>query len=120
MDKDKFDLKMIDIEQKFFELGMLMSVFAFEILEQFDNGTAVISVLLDIVTNEGESVEIETEQVSLDRETGEIKIKCANLDDNLVWEDLDLSAKNAVINELHFRYKSDRLYDGLSGDGEIH
>lgn len=120
MDKDRFDHKMIDIEQKSFELGMLMSVFAFEILETFENGRADVSAYINIINEDGLVVQLETEEVSLNRDTGVILIKCINREEGLSWDDLDLSAKNTVINELHFRYKSDNIFNGLSDDGGVH
>lgn len=120
MEKDRFDHKMIDIEQKTFELGMLMSVFAFEILETFESGSADINASVNVVNAEGVTVQMESERVTLNRETGEISLECPDAENRLLWDDLDLSSKNAVINELHFRYKADRLYHGLSDDGEVH
>jgi len=120
MDKDRFDHKMIDIEQKSFELGMLMSVFAFEILETFENGIAEVSAYISFINEEGAAVQLETEHISLDRETGVISVGCFDREEGLLWDDLDLSAKNLIINELHFRYKADRLFNGLSDEGEVH
>lgn len=120
MEKDRFDHKMIDIEQKSFELAMLMSVFAFEILETFENATAEINTVINFINGEGFSVQVETEVAVLNRDTGEITIGCMEADNMLSWDDLDISAKNAIINELHFRYKADRLYRGLSDEGEVH
>jgi len=120
MDKDRFDHKMIDIEQKSFELGMLMSVFAFEILETFQNGSAEVSAFINIINADGAAVQLETEAISLNRDTGVISIGCIDREDGILWDDLDLSAKNIIINELHFRYKADRLFSGLSDEGEIH
>jgi len=120
MDKDRFDHKMIDIEQKSFELSMLMSVFAFEILETFENSSAGITAVINITNAEGVFVTLETLRVILNRDTGEILIECADTDEILSWDDLDLAAKNTIINELHFRYKSEMLFSGLSDDGEVH
>lgn len=120
MEKDRFDHKMIDIEQKSFELGMLMSVFAFEMLETFSGNSADITATINFVTGEGNPLQLETERIALDRETGDITIYCMGDANRLLWDDLDLSAKNTIINELHFRYKADRLFSGLSDDGGIH
>lgn len=120
MEKDRFDHKMIDIEQKSFELGMLMSVFAFEILETFSSKSAEINATINMVTAEGNTLQLETESITLNRETGEITIDCIDGENHLMWDDLDLSAKNIIVNELHFRYKADRLFSGLSDDGGVH
>lgn len=120
MEKDRFDHKMIDIEQKSFELGMLMSVFAFEILETFADKSVEINAAFNFVDADGASIQLETERISLNGETGEIKIDCIDEKSSLMWDDLDLSAKNTIINELHFRYKADRLFSGLSDDSGIH
>jgi hypothetical protein len=120
MEKDRFDDKMIDIEQKSYELGMLMSVFAFEILETFESGSADIAASVNVVNVDGVTVQVESEKVILNRDTGEISVVCSDMENRLLWDDLDLSAKNAIINELHFRYKADRLYKGLSDEGGIH
>ncbi len=120
MEKDRFDHKMIDIEQKSFELGMLMSVFAFEILETFENGSAEVNALINFVNAEGTAARLETERIVLNRDTGEITIECMDTESRLLWDDLDLSSKNTIINELHFRYKADRLFSGLSDNGEVH
>lgn len=120
MEKDRFDHKMIDIEQKSFELGMLMSVFAFEILDTFENGIADVNASINVLNADGAAVMMESERVLLNRETGEITIECTGNENLLLWDDLDLSAKNTIINELHFRYKADRIFSGLSDDGGIH
>lgn len=120
MEKDRFDHKMIDIEQKTFELGMLMSVFAFEILETFDGNFAEINTEINYTDMEGSSLRLETESVVLNRDTGEISVNCTGVEKSLIWDDLDLTAKIIIINELHYRYKSEKLYKGFSDDGGIH
>ncbi len=119
MEKDRFDLKMIDIEQKSFELGMLMSVFVFEILETFENSSADIAAYINIYAQDGNSLPLEMEKITLNRETGEIILNCAE-GKPVLWDDLDLVAKEIVMNELHHRYKADRLYRGLSDNGGVH
>ncbi len=120
MEKDRFDHKMIDIEQKTFELGMLMSVFAFEILETFEGNTAEVNAAINYTDYEGSALRLETESVVLNRDTGEISVNCIEIKDPVMWDDLDVSAKIIIINELHYRYKAEKLYNRFTDDGEIH
>jgi len=120
MEKDKFDIKIIDIEEKSFQLGMLMSVFVFEILETFENNSADITAFVSYNNPEGGYESVTAERITLDKETGEIALFCAGIERPIFWDEFDLTAKDIIINELHHLYKSEKIFTDLSGKSDVH
>jgi len=115
MEKDKFDFKMIDIEQKAFELSMLMSLFAAEIIETFNGSVDIDFCIGHYIDNNYVSLNIERVLYNDDS----IALISPALDSPILWDDLSISAKDIVINELHHKYKSKKLYEQIS-DNEKH
>ncbi len=66
MEKDKFDMKIIDIEQKSFEIAVLMSGFALEILGIFENMSVALDAEIPYYDNENGYITLEIERVYFD------------------------------------------------------
>lgn len=121
MEKDKFDVKAVNIGQKTFELGIMMSGFVLEILGTFEGMRADLNVQIPYNNFEKGYLGINVIAVYIDSETELINLECENMDRPLPWDDLDFSAKEIILNELHHCYKSAILYRNLSsGDGDLH
>lgn len=117
MDKDKFDIKVIEIEQKLFELNMQMSLFVSEILQSFRNNLAEVEVTIVLCDAEGGFSKVEALKVFFNEELSSIEVYCRGLDEPLFWEDLDLSSKYILLNEIHHKYKAAKIYQSLSDKG---
>lgn len=121
MEKDRFDVKAVNIGHKTFEIGLMMSGFVIEILGTFAEMKADINVQIPYNDYEKGYVGINVITVYIDVETELINLQCDNMDNPLLWDELDFSAKEIILNELHHSYKSAILYKNLSsGDGDLH
>ncbi len=120
MDKDKFDIKMIDIESKSYEVSMLMSGFVFEILEDFDGMKCEIYCELPYFDPATGYKAITAEYISLDIENGTLLISAQGMKDSVMWDELNIAAKEIIIAELHHKYKAAKLYDNLTFKEEMH
>lgn len=120
MDKDKFDKKMIDIESKSFEVSILMSGFVFEILEDFDEMKCEIFCELPYFDPTEGYKAITAEFISLDVENGTLFITAQGMKTPVMWDELNIAAKEIIIAELHHKYKAAKLYDNLTFKEEMH
>jgi len=121
MEKDRFDVKAVNIGQKTFELGIMMSGFVLEILGTFDNMRADLNAQIPYYDYEKGYLGVNVISVYIDMETELINLQCENMENHLLWDDLDFSAKEIILNELHHIYKAGILYKNLSsGDGDLH
>ncbi len=114
MDKDKFDDKLIKIESKSFEVNMLMAEFVFELLKTFDNKISEIYCELPYYDPDKGYKTLLADAVSLDIESGQIFIFSEMINTAFMWDDLNISAKEIIITELHLKYKSLKLFDNLT------
>lgn len=120
MDKDKFDNKMIDIESKSFEVNMLMAGFVFEILESFNEMKSEIYCELPYYDPNSGYKAIIAESISLDVENGIILVEAQGMKTSVMWDELNMAAKEIIIAELHHKYKASILYENLNTKDEIH
>ena len=120
MEKDKFDKKMIDIESKSFEVNMLMSGFVFEILESFEEMKAEIYGELPYFDPSAGYKTIIAESIALDIENGIILLSAQGMNVPVMWDELNIAAKEIVIAELHHKYKASKLYETLTEKEDMH
>ncbi len=120
MEKDKFDKKMIDIESKSFEVNMLMSGFVLEIIENFDGRKGEIYAEFPYFDPDSGYRTAVAESVYLDEENGVILVGAANMKNPVMWDELNVAAKEIIIAELHHKYKSSIIYRNLTPKEEIH
>ena len=120
MEKDKFDNKMVDIESKSFEVSMLMSGFVLEILEGFNGMKSEIFCELPYCDPGSGYKTIITESISLDIETGIVLIETVGVQTPVMWDELNIAAKEIIIAELHHKYKAAKLYENLTLKEELH
>ncbi|MFA5519115.1 MAG: hypothetical protein WDA74_07670 [Spirochaetota bacterium] len=114
MGKDRFDVKKIYIEQKIFEAGIMMSGFVVELLETFPEMKCAIEVQVSYNDYEKGYVIADAESVFFDSETRLINIGFRDIEAPVLWDDLDFSARDIILNEIHHRYKSDLIYKNLT------
>jgi len=120
MEKDNFDKKMIDIESKSYEVNMLMSGFVFEILETFDDMKSEIYCELPYFDPDSGYKTVIAESISLDFENGIIQLIGEGMKSPIMWDELNIAAKEIIIAELHHKYKTTKLYKNLTVKEEIH
>lgn len=124
MEKDKFDVKIVYIGQKIFETGIMMSGFVVELLETFPEMKCAIEIQISYNDYEKGYVAIDAESVFFDLETELIYINFRNIESPVLWDDLDFSAREIILNEIHHKYKSDLIYKNLtssdSKEGDWH
>lgn len=120
MEKDKFDIKMVDIESKSYEVNMLMSGFVFEILENFDEMKSEIYAELPYFDPNSGYKTVIAEYVFLDTENGIILIEAQGIKNPVIWDELNIAAKEIIIAELHHKYKASKLYNNLTFKEEMH
>jgi len=120
MEKDSFDKKMIEIESKSFEVNMLMSGFVFEILESFNEMKCELYTELPYFDPSAGYKTIFTESMSVDIESGIILINAKGIKNPVMWDELNIAAKEIIISELHHKYKASKVYDNLIVKEEIH
>jgi hypothetical protein len=120
MEKDKFDLKMIDIEAKSFEVNMQISGFAYEILAEFSDHKIWIEVELPYFDSARGYINVNTRSVYYNKDDGLIYIEAEELQNPASWDDFNIAAKEIIINELHHKYKAEKLFKSLSGKDELH
>jgi len=120
MGKDKFDQKMIDIESKSFEVNMLMSGFVCEMLENLvDMKSEIYCELPYFDPNIGYKTII-AESITLDLENGIVHITAQGMNTPVMWDELNIAAKEIIITELHHKYKATKLYENLTVKEEMH
>ena len=83
-----------------------MSGFVIEILGTFAEMKADINVQIPYNDYEKGYVGINVITVYIDIETELINLQCENMDNPIQWDELDFSAKEIILNELHHSYKS--------------
>lgn len=120
MEKDKFDKKMIDIESKSFEVNMLMSGFVLEIIAGFDQMKSEIYAELPYFDPNSGYKTVIAESVYLDVESGVILITASGMKNPVMWDELNVAAKEIIIAELHHKYKASKLYENLTLKEEMH
>lgn len=120
MEKDKFDEKMIEIESRSYEISMLMSGFVFEILECFDGMKSEIycEIPYDDLSSGYRTVTVES--VSIDIENGVVMVEAEGIKPAIIWDELNIAAREIIIAELHHKYKASKLYENLNPAEEIH
>ena len=118
MEKDKFDDRVVAIEQKLFETGIMMSGFVMEILKFFPDMRSEIYVQIPYNDYEKGFTGINVTSIYIDSETDLIALTCENRGTPLAWDELDLTARDILLNELHHAYKSEKIYKDLSGGNE--
>lgn len=114
MEKDKFDNKLIEIESKSFEVNMLMSEFVLEILETSDNMKSEIYCELPYYDSDKGYRTLIADAVFLDMDTRQILVTEVMLNGAVMWDDLNIAAKEIIITELHLKYKSSGLYNSFN------
>jgi len=120
MEKDKFDKKMIEIESKSFEVSMLMSGFVFEILENFEEMKSEIYCEIPYFDPSAGYKTITAESIFLDIENGIVLIAASGIQTPVMWDELNIAAKEIIIAELHHKHKAAKLYDNLIVKEEMH
>lgn len=120
MEKDKFDNKMVEIESKSFEISMLMSGFVFEILENFDDFKSELYCELPYYDPGTGYKTVVAELIYLEPETGVLLITAEGVKTPVMWDELNIAAKEIVIAELHHKYKASKLYNNLTIKEELH
>ncbi len=120
MEKDKFDNKMVDIESKSFEVSMLMSGFVFEILETFEDLKSELYCELPYYDPASGYKTILAEFIYLEADTGVLLITAQDVKTPVMWDELNIAAKEIVIAELHHKYKALKIYNNLTTKEEMH
>jgi hypothetical protein len=120
MEKDKFDLKMIDIESRSFEVNMLMSAFIAEILENFEQMESELYAEIPYYDPVSGYRTVIAESVFIEPDNGMILLTASGMKNPVMWDELNIAAKEIIIAELHHRYKSVKLYESLTVKDEIH
>lgn len=120
MEKDKFDIKLIEIESKSFEITMLMSGFVLEILGNFHEMKSDIQAELPFYDPDRGYRSINSKSIFYNPENGLLALETDELQTPVIWDDLNVAAKEILINELLCKYKSLKIFKSLSGTGEMH
>ena len=120
MEKDKFDIRMIEIESKSFEIAMLMSGFVLDILENFDGMKTDVQAELPYFDPHTGYRSLTLKSVFFNPVSNLINIETEELQTSVIWDDLNVAAKEIIINELHHKYKSVIIYQSFSGQKETH
>lgn len=120
MDEDRFDRKMIDIESRSYEVSMLIAGFVFEILETFDEMQSDICCEIPYCDPVSGYKTVTAEFIKLDAENGIVSINVSGRKDSVMWDDLDMAAKEILMTELHHKRKSLNLYKNYNAKEEIH
>lgn len=120
MEKDKFDNKMIEIENKSFEVNMLMSGFVLEILEGFDEMKCELYGEIPYFDNSKGYMTVIAEYITLDADSGLINITGRGMKTPVMWDELNVAAKEIIISELHHKYKAAKLYNNITVKEEMH
>jgi hypothetical protein len=120
MEKDKFDNKMVEIESKSFEISMLMSGFVFEILKNFEEFKSELYCELPYYDLASGYKTVVAEFIYLDEESGVLLITADGIKTPVMWDELNIAAKEIVIAELHHKYKAVKLYNNLTIKEEMH
>jgi hypothetical protein len=114
MEKDKFDDKIVYLEHKVFEAGIMISGIVIELLETFPEMRIEIEVQLPFNDYEKGYITIDVEAVFFDTETELITINCRNMKEAVLWDDLDFSSRMIIMHEIHHKYKSEVMFKKFS------
>lgn len=120
MERDKFDSKVIEIESKSFEINMLMTGFVLEILGSFSGMRSEVQAELPFYDPDGGYFSLNTKTVFYNTGDGMITVEANELQTPVIWDDLNITAKEILINELLHKYRSVKILQNLSGKGEVH
>jgi hypothetical protein len=111
---------MVEIESKSFEISMLMSGFVFEILENFEDLKSELYCELPYYDPSSGYKTVLAEFIYLESDTGVLLITARDVKTPVMWDELNIAAKEIVIAELHHKYKSLKLYNNLTMKEEMH
>ncbi len=114
MGQDKFDEMIVEIERKTFEINMSIANFASKILRTFPEWKAQVDVKIVSEDFDWENNELFVKSVWLDGEDELIYLDSEKDHDPIIWDDLSLSTRDMLMNEIYGRYKSNLLYADLS------
>jgi hypothetical protein len=114
MEKDKFDDKIVYLEHKVFEAGIMISGIVLELLETFPEMKAEIEVQVPFNDYEKGPVSIDVEAVFFNGETELIEINCRNMEEPVLWDDLDFSSRVIIMHEIHHKYKAEVMFRKFS------
>ncbi len=121
MEKDRFDDMIVEIENKTFEINMMISAFAAEMLTHFEDLKIDVNAEIVYDFDGGDPKRIFIDTVFFNPEDELIYIKPEGEAGVICWDDLDLSTRDLLINEMHCRYKSDLLFKKMnSSDADVH
>lgn len=120
MGKDNFDQKMIEIESRSYEVSMMMAGFVFEILETFSGLKCDIYCEIPYLDIMAGYKSVAADSISVDPENGIISLTADGVSGPVMWDELNIAAKEIIISELHHKYKSLQLYKNMTVREEIH
>ena len=120
MEKDKFDDMIVEIESKSSEIAMLMSCFVLEILETYSEMKTDVHAEFPFFDPEAGYRSINSRSVFFDPCSSRIIIETDELLTPVMWDDLSAAAKEIIINELHHKHKSSKIYRSFSDKHETH
>ena len=114
MEKDKFDDKIVYLEHKIFEAGIMISGLVLELLETFAEMRSEVEVQVSFNDYEKGCIQVDVESVFFDAETELIRVNCRNMAESVLWDDLDFSSRVILMHEIHHKYKSEVMFRKLS------
>ena len=114
MEKDKFDDKIVYLEHKIFEAGIMISGLVLELLETFAEMKSEVEVQVPFNDYEKGCIQVDVESVFFDAETELIRVNFRNMSEPVSWDDLDFSSRVIIMHEIHHKYNSEVMFKKLS------
>ncbi len=117
MEWDKFDEMAVDIERRTFEVNMAIVNFASELLKTFPDNKAELNMEFISGSFGAKNNVVLVNAIWLDSRDELIYIDAENLNDPILWDDLSLSNRDILVNEIYGQYRANLLYKELSLSG---
>ncbi len=119
IEKDKYDEMMVQIENRIFDVQILLCRFITAIMEELNVTEYELDGSFPFIRDDG-SLVICTEKIIYDNETEDLMIISKNYQKKINWTELDISILHQIANEIHMKYVSDRILKELSSKEEVH
>ena len=111
--KERLSEMLKDMDVSLFNLQLKMAGLVTALLSGSDSEASEIDLPIPVMMN-GEMHVIRCARIYIDPADETIKIKAADREEPLAWDDIDISAQYQFAQQLYTRHLSDSLYRALS------
>ena len=117
-EKIDFDELIVDIETRTYDLQVRIAAYVTRML-RINEGLTELDLCIPFIFDETCEM-YRAVEISLEADSEVILVKVSGREDSIEWDDLDLSAQDMIVNFLHMKYTSEKIYRELSSHEDMH